>query len=70
MCRDRVLLWTDVGIKCFFAVTEFGQDQEFLCHDKIFLCYDRVGQSEEKLCHDKVFLCRDRVWSFPRVFMS
>ena len=51
-------------------MTEFSQDQEFLCRDKIFLCHDKVGQGEEKLCRDRVFLCHDRVSSRQRVSMS
>ena len=38
--------------KFFYAPTELGQDQEFLCRDKIISCYDRVGQGEKKLCCD------------------
>ena len=38
--------------ECFYVATELGQDQEFLCRDKIILCCDRVGQGEEKLCRD------------------
>ena len=54
----------------FCVAIEFGQDQEFLCHDKIFLCRDRVGQGEEKLCQNRVFFCSNRVWLRPVVFMS
>ena len=36
-----------VATKCFYVAIEFGQDQEFLCRDKIFLCLDRVSQGEE-----------------------
>ena len=56
-CNRFVLRWG------FYVVIEFGQDQEFLCHDKIFLRRNRVDQGEENLC-------RDRFWSRPKVFMS
>ena len=49
---------------------EFGQGQEFLCRDKVFLCLDRVWPWAGILCCDNVFLCRDKVWSRLRVFMS
>ena len=55
---------------CFYVAIRFGQDQEFLFRDKIFLCRNRVGQGEEKLYRDKLFLCRDRVWSKPGTSMS
>ena len=50
-----------VAKEYFCVAIEFGQDQEFLCRDKIFLGRDRVGQGDENLCHDIVFLCRDGV---------
>ena len=42
---------TYVATNCFYAMTKFGQAQEFLCRDKIFLS------------RDKIILCHDRVWS-------
>ena len=56
-----------VATKYFCVAIEFGQDQEFLCLDKIFLCRDRVSQGDENLCRDRVFLCRDRVWPRKRI---
>ena len=41
--------------RCFYAATEFGQDQEFSCSEKIFLCHDRDGQGEENLLRDREF---------------
>ena len=32
-CRDKV----------FYVAIEFGQEQDFSCRDKVFLCRDRVG---------------------------
>ena len=48
------------GNFCF--VTEFDQGQEFLCHDRVFLCRDRVWPWARISCCDNVFLCRDKVW--------
>ena len=30
-----------VAIEYFCVATEFGQGQEFLCRDRVFLCRDR-----------------------------
>ena len=54
----------------FYVTIEFGQGQEFLCCDRVFLCRDRVRPWAGILCSDKVFLCHDRVWFRPRVFTS
>ena len=43
-------------------MTEFGQGQEFLCCDIIFLCRDRVWHWMGFLCWDRVFLRSNRVW--------
>ena len=43
-----------VKTKCFYVAIEFGQDQEFLCCDKIFLCHDKISQGEENLCRERV----------------
>ena len=49
-----------------YVATEFGQDQESLYRNKIFLCRDRVNQGEENLCRDKVFLCCDKIFFLSR----
>ena len=60
-----------VMTKCFYATTKLGQEQEFLCRDKIFSCHDKVGQGEENLCRDRVFLALDGVFmSQQRIFVS
>ena len=28
--------------KCFYVATEFSQDQEFSCRDKVLVCTDKV----------------------------
>ena len=33
----------------------FGQDQRGSCHDKIFLCRERVANGREALCRDITF---------------
>ena len=58
-----------VATEYFCVATEFGQGQEFLYGNRVFLCCNRVWPWIGILCCDKVFLCRDRVWSRPRVFM-
>ena len=45
-------------------MTEFGQDQEFSCRDKVFVYHDRVGQGGEVLCCDKEF---DVVIGLPEI---
>ena len=45
-------------------MTEFDQGQEFLCHNRILLCRDRVWPWMGFLCRDKKFKdmgfpCRD-----------
>ena len=49
-------------IEYFCVATKFGQGQEFVCHDKVFLCCDRVWPWMGFLCRDRVFLLRDKVW--------
>ena len=54
-----------VATKCFCVTTDFGQDQGISCHDREFLCRDRVSWSgvatkyfmlrQSILCYDKVF---------------
>ena len=56
--------------RAFQVETEFGQGLEFLSHNKVFMCHDRVLPWARILCYDKVFLCRDRVWSRLGVSMS
>ena len=43
------------NMKRNYVATEFGQGQEFLCHDRVFLCRDRV------------FMFNDRVWPWAGV---
>ena len=49
-----------IVIEYFCVTTKFGQGQEFLCHDRIFLYRGRVWPWARILCYDKVFLCRDQ----------
>ena len=66
MIRGQVLhpsCYNRFGLgKGFYLMTEFGQGQEFLCRDKVFLCLDRVWPWMRFLCRDRVFLHRNKVW--------
>ena len=44
MCFNRFGLGQGfyVTTECFYVTTEFGQGQGILCHDRVFLCRDRV----------------------------
>ena len=55
-CCSRIGLGRDffVATENFYVAIEFGQGQEFLCHDK-FLCCDGVWPWVEILCCDKAF---------------
>ena len=48
-------------------MTEFGQDQEFSCRDKVFVCCDRVGQGGEVLCRDREF---DVATRLPKIVLQ
>ena len=48
-----------VATECFCVVIEFGQGQEFLCRDRVFLCCYRVWSWMGFLCHDRVFSRHD-----------
>ena len=67
--KSQVLqqIWPWVGIlcrKCFSVTTEFGQDQGFSCHDKLFVYHDRFFQGGEVLCRDIEF---DVVTRLPEI---
>ena len=57
-----------VTIECFYVATKFGQGQEFLCRDKVFLCSNRVGLGRGFYVTTKysyVAIESSRTWGFP-----
>ena len=45
-----------VMTECFFVSTKFGQGQEFLCLDRVFLCRDRVWPWAGLMLRQSVFM--------------
>ena len=54
-----------VTIEGFYVAIELAKP-EVSCHDRMFLCHDRVGNGGEAFMSRHNILCHDRVWSMER----